>query len=149
MSKATFRALDAGVIWLVVKGDLVVDGLYEDTCNDAPDHVFIAGSLHAADVITAGALDVGGDLVASGIIVGDYNDGDAHVRGDLRARLVAPYDHAFRVDGKVRVDAMLVRDSEKAVRGTKGTSWDDLELADVFTEDELLSRLRKRLPVLA
>lgn len=143
-----FRAKDVGVIWLVVKGDLVVDGLYEDTCDDAPDHVFVAGSLRAADVVTAGALDVGGDLVASGVVVGDYNDGDARVRGDLRARLFAPYDHAFRIDGKIRAEAVLLRDGEKARRGTNGKRWSDLDLAAVFTEDELVTRLRRRLPIL-
>jgi predicted acyltransferase (DUF342 family) len=144
-----FRTSDAGAIWLVVRGDLVVSGLYEDTCNDAPDHVFIEGSLRAADVITAGNLDIRGDLRATGSVIGDYNDGGMHVRGDVHARLFGMFDHPFRVDGKVRADYVLWNQQLGDEKPPKGeTPFAKLPLAGDFTVNDLVPRLRKRLPLL-
>jgi len=138
-----FRLADADVTWLVVQGDLTVEGLY-----DAPDEhsfVIVTGSLRAADIITASSLDVMGDVEA-GVVIGDYNDGGAHVRGDLRARLFAPTDHPFRVAGKVRAEHVLADGRGKPKKGE--TAWDDLPLVEPFTLDDVLGRLRAGLPIL-
>lgn len=129
-----FRLQDADVTWLVVEGDLVVNGLY-----DAPNElafVTIAGALRARDVITAGALDVFGDLEAHGVVLGDFPDGGAHVRGDLTATLFLPADCPFRVHGRVR-----------AVFGAQ-TPWAELPLVEPLTLDDVAPRLRRGLPIL-
>lgn len=138
-----FCTSDADAIWLIVRGDLIVQGLYEDTCNDGPTYVLVEGSLRASDVITAGVLDVLGDLRVSGTVLGDYNDGGARIRGDLHARLYAPTDHPFRVDGAVRADYVLASAQAGARRRREVTAWQDLPLAEHFALDDLAKRLRK------
>lgn len=95
-----------GAIAVFVLGNLTVKGIYEDTCNDAPDVVVIEGNLDADHVITAGTLEVRGDLSARGCVCGDYNDGAALVHGALRARFFFPEQHHFTVKGKVDVTTL-------------------------------------------
>lgn len=139
-----FRTADADVTVLVVRGDLAVSGLY-----DAPNEhsfVIVTGSLRAADVITASSLDVMGDLHASGVVIGDYNDGGAHVRKNLHAKLFAPTDHPFRVDGKIRADFVLADPRGKPAKGQ--AAWSDLPLVTPLELDDVVGRLRKGLPIL-
>ncbi len=137
-----FCTTDADVTLLIVQGDLIVSGLY-----DAPDEhsfVIVTGSLCAADIITASSLDVFGDVKATGVVIGDYNDGGAHIRGNLYAGLFAPTDHPFRIDGKVKADFTLPRDKPK-----KGeTAWEKISLAEPHHVDDVIGRLRKGLPIL-
>ncbi len=139
-----FRTADADVTLLVVRGDLVVSGLY-----DAPNEhsfVIVTGSLRAADVITASSLDVLGDLHASGVVIGDYNEGGARIRGDLHAKLFAPTDHPFRVDGKIRADFVLADGRGKPKKGE--TAWSDLPLAAPLELGDVTGRLRQGFPIL-
>lgn len=138
-----FRTADADVTLLVVKGDLVVAGLY-----DAPDEhsfVIVLGSLRAENVITASALDVFGSLEARGVVLGDYNDGGAHVRRQLKARLFAPADHPFRVDGKVKAEFVL---ADRGAPKKGETTWEALPLAAPHGLDDVIKRLRADLPIL-
>jgi len=137
--------------WLVVRGDVIVSGLYRDTCNQAPDVVWIGGDLRAADVVTGGRLVVQGDLRTTGCIVGDYNDGGTHVHGNVDAQLLAMFDHPYRIEGKIRARFVLadihayLRD-DPAPKGE--TRWADLPLAGKFTPNDLIARLRKRQAIL-
>ena len=84
--------------WLII-GDLIVDGLFESRCNDGPSMVIVRGNLRARNVLTAGFLEVGGDLCAQEAIVGEYNDGGALVQGALQAQVFLPFDHGFDIRG--------------------------------------------------
>jgi len=97
-----FDTGDRDLTALVVRGNLRVSGLYQDTCNDGPSQVIVFGDLCAANVLTAGYLEVTGDLVVNEAVVGDYNDGGALVHGALRAALFLPFDHAFAIKGDNR-----------------------------------------------
>ena len=84
---------------LVVRGDLVVGGCYHD--YDHPESfLLVTGDLRARDVITAGWLEVHGDLVADRV-VGDYNDCSAQVGGDIRTSLFYGEQHHFQVGGEL------------------------------------------------
>ncbi len=48
----------------------------------------------------------------------------------------------------MRADAVLVRSDVKRRAKTEKT-WSELALADLFTERDMVARLRKRLPILA
>lgn len=88
-----FDATDVGL--LVVTGDLIVDGLFEDA-DDPETIVCVAGALRARNLITSGWLDVG-EVDVADCVVGDYNDCSAHVQGRLRARFFYPEEHFFGV----------------------------------------------------
>ncbi len=60
--------------------------------------------MKARDVVTAGWLEVHGDLSVTGHLVGDYNDCSALVSGDVRAGLFYPEEHHFEVGGTFEAD---------------------------------------------
>lgn len=83
---------------LIVTGDMTVDGLFEDA-DDPETIVCVAGTLRARNLVTAGWLDVGGDLIVAECVIGDYNDCSANIQGTLRARFFFPEEHSFAVGG--------------------------------------------------
>jgi hypothetical protein len=143
-----FKTSDADATWLVITGDLIVRGLYEDTCNSAPDFVLVQGDLRAEDVITAANLVIDGNLRASGVVVGDYNDGGALVRKDLHATLFQPFDHPFQIVGSVRATYSIADERPPRKIGKGETRWSDVPLAEPFARDELMARVRAGLPIL-
>lgn len=96
-----FDTMDLGVLVLVVTGDLIVSGCYSDY-DDPQSHVIVKGSLHARDVWTSGFLTVLKDLDVANAVVGDYNDCDTVVGGDVRCRFFFPEEHYFTVGGALR-----------------------------------------------
>ena len=144
-----FNTRDVDLAWLVVRGSLVVRGLYQDNCDDGPDLVAITGDLIADDVVTAGHLTVHGDVRVSGTIVGDYNDGSTRITGDLKARLFVPADHAFDVQGCIEsdyvVDGAIADVGRHRIRTTK---WPEIPLVDIRDANELIQQLRAGVAVL-
>lgn len=67
------------------------------------------GDMRARDVITTGYLEVGGRL-ATGTLIGDYNDCTARIGGDVHARVFYGADHYFTIGGRLTVDAVLMLD---------------------------------------
>ncbi|QSQ27660.1 polymer-forming cytoskeletal protein [Pyxidicoccus parkwayensis] len=98
---------------LIVEGDLVVKGRYEDSL-DPESVVVVTGSLRAGDVITTGFLEVHGDLVAQQSILFLDNDACCEVFGDVRAPFVYTQYHAVKVHGGV--EAQLVTGDAKHIR---------------------------------
>jgi hypothetical protein len=88
------------VALLVVKGDLIVDGHYQDS-DDPECLVLVTGDLKAKSLITAGWLEVHGDLLVEDALIGDYNDCSAEIFGDVRARFFYPEEHFFTVHGSL------------------------------------------------
>lgn len=142
-----FRTSDVEAIWLVVRGNVIVSGLYEDTCNDAPDFVWIGGNLQAADVLTAGRLVVKGDVRVTNCLVGDYNDGRCDITGNVDAKLFAMFDHTCRIKGENHA-TYQVADSRSDEIPAGQTRWADLPFAAAIEPDDLKTRLRQHLPVL-
>ena len=133
---------------LVVRGNLTVRGLYRDACNDAPDSILVLGDLRAEDMITAAHLEVRGSVVVSNVLIGDYNDGSAHIDGDLVARLFVPADHSFTIRGALRAEWFVKGSNElQAKTSPPAVTWRDVPFADLEfrRNDPDASELRKRL----
>lgn len=95
----------AGVWLLVVGGDLVVEGCYGDS-DDPETFAFVRGSLRARDIVTAGSLEVRGDVHVRRLI-GDYNHGLMTVGGDVVADLVYGEEHFFAIAGQLRAGVVI------------------------------------------
>ncbi|MEU1519989.1 hypothetical protein ABZ490_49105 [Streptomyces sp. NPDC005811] len=72
---------------LVVDGDLVVDGFLDDRGSGA-GMLVVLGDLVVRDLLSWGALYVGGDLRARGLVHGYYNDFTFEVAGAVHARVL-------------------------------------------------------------
>ncbi|MCE9671843.1 polymer-forming cytoskeletal protein [Myxococcus stipitatus] len=101
---------------LLVEGDLVVKGRYEDSL-DPESIVVVTGTLRAGDVITKGFLEVHGDLVAERSILFLDNDACCEVLGDVRAPFVYTNYHAVKVHGGVK--ARLVTGDARHIRSAQ------------------------------
>lgn len=149
---------------LVVTGRLVVRGLYSDR-DDPASGTFVLGDMEAADVLTAGTLNVAGSLTVHGGIVGDYNDYGAEVYGATRARFLHTEEHWFVFHGPVHVDHVLDRPrgkwpADSQLIETPPTAYRGLLVPEVFrsadVEDDeleidhrkLMNRLSSGLPIL-
>ncbi|MEU9337018.1 hypothetical protein AB0D49_28265 [Streptomyces sp. NPDC048290] len=77
---------DTGLdIALVVEGDLTVDGFLDDHVTGL-GLLVVLGDLVVGDLLSRGALHVGGDLRADGLVYGYYNDFTFEVAGAVHAR---------------------------------------------------------------
>ncbi|MCW6003969.1 hypothetical protein K1W54_05135 [Micromonospora sp. CPCC 205371] len=122
------------VYLLVVRGDLTVGGYYRDS-DDPESFLLVTGEMRARDVVTAGWLEVHGDLY-TGRLIGDYNDCSALIGGDVHAELFYGEEHWFTVGG--RVDASVVVDSPRmSGECPTGVEMDDVRLLEHFDRDLL------------
>lgn len=96
-----FDTDDQELTALIVRGNLIVSGTFRDRSDDGPTVTVVLGDLRAKNVISAGLLEVKGDVVVSEAIVGDYNDGGALIHGDLSVDLFMPVGIAYTVRGEV------------------------------------------------
>lgn len=94
------------VLFLLVKGELTVRGGFFDY-DDPETLTLVCGDMHADRIHTSGWLDIMGDLVVSGPLVGNYNDCSAYIGGDLRCGLFYPESHFFEVVGRAEIDHAL------------------------------------------
>ncbi len=92
---------------LIVRGNLVVEGYFRDRSDDGPTLTVIQGDLRAKNAITAGLLEVHGNMRVTEAIVGDYNHGGALVRGTLTADLLMPVEIPYEVRGEIDVQESL------------------------------------------
>lgn len=155
---------------LVVLGDLIVRGRYEDS-DDPNTGVFVKGNLRAESVITSGELVVLGDLDAGDALVGYYNDFGAKLRGTVRAKVFVPEQHSFELKGKVDFGLVLgdgeqctwkgkkpfkplaLRDYPKHVvktllQETNVETLAEMEWDEVLDHDALMKKVRKGAPIL-
>lgn len=84
-------------VQLLVDGNLSVDGCYRDS-DDPQTITLVTGDLTARDIITAGFLEVHGNLTC-GRLLGDYNDCSAYISNDVTADLFYPENHSFTIGG--------------------------------------------------
>jgi hypothetical protein len=88
---------------LVVHGNLVVRGVFEDSA-DPESVVVVTGDLRAGSVITRGWLEVGGSLAVDGGVLFEDNECSecsAEIFGDLSAGSVFTKYHHVDVHGRV------------------------------------------------
>lgn len=117
---------------LVVLGDLAVGGAYSDS-DDPESFLLVTGSMTVRDVVTAGWLEVHGNLDVAKHLIGDYNDCSAYIGGDVRARLLYPEEHYFEIGGTVHVEnAVGNRSRVKAANDPAFIRMDDKRLLELF-----------------
>ncbi|MGW2045869.1 hypothetical protein ACWCPF_11880 [Streptomyces sp. NPDC001858] len=120
---------------LVVLGDLVVDGGYADY-DDPESYLLVTGDMKARDVVTAGWLEVHGDLRADRLI-GDYNDCAAYIGGDVRTGLFYGEEHHFTVGGTLTAAAVIGRPRLEIAQRPAGLEMDDPRLLEHLDRDLL------------
>jgi len=95
---------DHEITVLVVRGNLTVGGTFRDGCDDGPTVTVVLGDLQARNVVTAGLLEVLGDMRVEQAVVGDYNDGGALVHGRLVTDLFLPVEIRYEVRGALQAN---------------------------------------------
>lgn len=159
------RTFDHGLMGLVVRGSLTVEGLYEDT-DDPACGVFVLGDMKAQRVITTGSLGVAGSLTVTEALIGFYNDYGAMIGKDVMTPLFHPENHYFDIRGNLEAKAVVGRGAQFRVPAAlkarveglvpknlrellvdevlRGEADDEIELDD----SKLRARVAKGLPVL-
>lgn len=125
---------------LIVEGDLVVKGRYEDSL-DPESVVIVTGSLRAGEIITEGFLEVHGNLVAERSILFLGNDACTEVFGDVRAPFVYTQYHAVNVHGGVKAQ-LVTGDAKQHIRAQQKHTF--IEETDRRVRDLLSPKLLKR-----
>lgn len=120
---------------LVVLGDLVVDGAYGDS-DDPESFLLVTGNMRARDVVTAGWLEVHGDL-STDRLIGDYNDCSAYIGGDVHARLFYGEEHHFTIGGGLIANAVVGRPRLEIATPPAVIDMDDLRILEHFDRDLL------------
>ncbi|MGW0941387.1 hypothetical protein ACWD4O_02380 [Streptomyces sp. NPDC002623] len=120
---------------LVVLGDLVVDGGYADY-DDPESYLLVTGDMRARDVVTAGWLEVHGELRADRLI-GDYNDCAAYIGGDVHTGLFYGEEHHFTVGGALTAAAVIGRPRLEIAQQPVGLEMDDPRLLEHLDRDLL------------
>jgi hypothetical protein len=117
---------------LLVTGRLVVEGALTDS-DDPASFLIVGGAVTARDMVTSGWLDVGGDLEVAGSLVGDYDDGEAQIAGDVRTFFFYPEEHRFEVSGGFRAEVAVGNQLRLVTaRKPRFISLGDPRIAEVF-----------------
>jgi hypothetical protein len=124
---------------VVVTGNLEVLGTYGDG-DDPWSGVFVLGDMQAANVVTAGSLNVAGSLTVAGGLVGDYNDYSAAIGGQTTARYLHTEYHWFDFGAAVTVDHVLGPPHASWPKTTRLTElsaarYPDVLVPEVFSPD--------------
>ncbi len=88
---------DLNLAGLIVHGDLIVDGCFQDY-DDPMTFTVVKGNMIANSVLTAGELEVHGNLTCENLI-GDYNHYGCFVGGDTNAEVFFEENHHFEFVG--------------------------------------------------
>jgi hypothetical protein len=124
--------VDPYIRLLVVTGDLIVRGRYEDALNPE-SMVIVTGDLRAENAITEGSLEVHGDIEIGRHAILFDNDCCTYVHGDLTAgELIYSCQNFAMVSGRVTAPLII----------GKGLITSPHEM-DIFADDDerLMSRL--------
>ncbi|MET8825580.1 hypothetical protein ABZX40_31700 [Streptomyces sp. NPDC004610] len=129
-------------IALVVEGDLTVDGFLDDDVSRL-GMLVVLGDLVVRDLLSSGALYVGGDLRADGLVYGYYNDFTFEVAGAVHARaLILDDKFSDYRRGTLGVEIDAYEPTRKQLRAAR-----DLLVPEVYEDGEERAR-RGRLPTL-
>lgn len=133
---------------VVCEGDLTVDGDVLNRNLDNGPLLFVGGTLRVRNLIKSGSpVIVLGDVEASGLVIGEYNHGTIHIRGDLRALVFILLDHSGGVHGKTYAPYIggLINPRDILVPEVFKDPYEDCPSPEV---DWLWARQRAGLPVL-
>ncbi|MBP9085690.1 MAG: hypothetical protein KBG15_06200 [Kofleriaceae bacterium] len=126
-----------GAHTLFVLGNLTVTGCYSD--SDDPQTVTqVTGNLTAGAVVTAGFLEVHGDVTVAGPLLGDYNDCSAFVGGSVRCELFYPEEHHFTIKGDLFATSPIGRNViHRTIAKSKPTpiAENDPRMLEIFDEE--------------
>ncbi len=88
---------------VIVKGDLKITGNYHDYMGNGIGVLFVDGTMEVDNLYSWGAIHIGKDLRAKGVVLTVYNDFTFEVGGRVSARAVIVSDKSsmFKVQGEV------------------------------------------------
>lgn len=120
---------------LVCEGDLIIDGdLIDDDHSSSLPALIISGNLHVRNWLRGGMHSwIGGNVRATGLIIGKYNDAALYVGGDLEAdgyirctnfRMPEPGMEPHQIAGRLNARSLDLMD-------------DTLDLKEVLVDDVL------------
>jgi predicted DNA-binding WGR domain protein len=142
--------------WLVVTGNLIIHGNYEDTNHDSPDHVYVMGDMRAHNLQPTGFLEVYGDLMVRDTAV--FAGGDwafSKIHGDVKTTaLDVTTHHAIEVKGKIVAKFVVGEPDDLNIVNAKRhklvtTAWDKIPWAgNPANLNELEQRICKGQPTL-
>lgn len=90
---------ESNIAAVATKGDLEIDGDVINRMLEGGPMLFVDGNLTVRNLFKGGAsVIVLGDVSASGIVLGEYNDGVMRIGGNLDAQALMLFDH----DGFIR-----------------------------------------------
>ncbi|MBX9666035.1 MAG: hypothetical protein K2X93_00395 [Candidatus Obscuribacterales bacterium] len=128
--------LDFDAEWIAAKrlaglacdGDLTISGdLFNRNLSFGP-LFFVRGDLRVHNLIKAGApMMVLGNVHASGIVIGEYNDGVLRIAGNLETQAYFLFDHDGYVRNKVEGASFSSDDDDGR--------WREILVDDVFEND--------------
>lgn len=138
----------AGIAGVACGGDLTVDGDVLNRNSDSGPVLFVGGRLRVRNLIAGGSrVVVLGDVEASGLVIGFYNHGSIHVRGDLRAQAFILDGHGGYVHGTTHAPTLGGLDDPRKLLVPEVFE-DEYEDWPTPNVDWLWARQRAGLPVL-
>jgi hypothetical protein len=115
------------VIAVICEADLTVTGTIRNRTLEGGPLLFVGGDLKVGNLIKGGAtVIILGNVEASGIVVGEYNDGVTRIAGDLTAQGFYLLDHDGDVGGKINARSNSDDDAE----------WRDVCVESVFLDED-------------
>ena len=84
-------------LYLIVTGDLIVDGWYDDSCDDE-SFIVVFGSMRCQHIFSSHDIFVGGDLRAQGLIYLEERDWNFECPGEVSARAFIGKRKEYRFD---------------------------------------------------
>ena len=120
---------------LIVKGNLTINGVYDDVPSSYTGNVIVFGDMEADHIYSQGTLTVFGNIKAKGLIYNYYNDCVFECNGKIDCK-------AFYVDDKQAIfnynllTTEFERDFEGLVTGPKITDFFVDEIIDKEEDDE-------------
>lgn len=137
-----------GIVGVACAGDLTVDGDVLNRDSDSGPVFFVGGKLRVGTLLAGGSrVVVLGDVEASGLVIGFYNHGSIHIRGDLRAKAFIMEDHSGYVHGKTHAPKLGDLDDPRELLVPEVFE-DEYEDWPIVNEEWLWARQRAGLPVL-
>ena len=79
---------------LIIKGNLTINGIYDDYKNSYIGNVIVFGNMQADHIYSWGTLTILGDINVKGLIYNEYND------------------HVFETTGKIHCKAIYINDKQ-------------------------------------
>ena len=115
---------------LIIKGNLTINGIYDDYKNSFIGNVIVFGNMKADHIYSWGTLTILGDIKVKGLIYNEYNDHVFETTGKIHCK-------ALYIDEKETIYNNLNTEFERDYHGDiTGPAITDFFVDDVIDSDE-------------